>query len=159
MLRMAGQSNRLDEYNEIAGPNFLFPEGSDESLAGPSYRISGTEVLLETHCYNRHERDIGKAGDGEPWTSKWTKPVCYIKVAFKERAWVSAERLHIAEHGRMLHRYYHGVRVSFSNGGTFFFYDLNNLVSALTDMLVLLRVPKQIILIFMIYCLGSLSKI
>merc|ERR1711963_1363189 len=104
----------------------------------PHLRTTGVMVRLEMRYQNRHERVDGTI-----------VAVCdiYVQVA---PAWMSSSfndyfSLGSRDHAQYLYRYRQGVVFSFVEGGSFAFFDYNQLLTSIVNAFVLMTIPGGIL--------------
>jgi len=145
---LSGEPNILDEHQPSAGPN---AKPGAQHVDGPIARLTGLEVVIDIECrrllFWRSESD-------------WDGPVCHMTVRRGRQLWSSAEQYDtFAMNGGTRHRLYHGVRVRCRSHGVVEFIDFNSIFLNLVSIIVLMRIPKTIILVFACTFLGHVSKI
>eukprot|EP00746_Dinoflagellata_sp_MGD_P154210 gnl/MRDRNA2_/MRDRNA2_84698_c0_seq1.p1 gnl/MRDRNA2_/MRDRNA2_84698_c0~~gnl/MRDRNA2_/MRDRNA2_84698_c0_seq1.p1 ORF type:complete len:751 (-),score=114.32 gnl/MRDRNA2_/MRDRNA2_84698_c0_seq1:250-2502(-) len=135
----------LSNVETKLGRNFL--QGAH--LEGVLTRLAGTEIFVEVSYHNKWTHNI----------PGWDGPVAILTID-SQPAWSSFPQLQVLDkHGSMRHRYYHGVRIHFVSKGEFAWVSMNQIIGALTSVLVFVRVAKKLIFYFTIKCLGLVSQV
>jgi len=153
ILNLAGIPNFLDEINEAAGPNVL--QGATHRK-GPVGRLSGVEIKLRLECSDRRPSNI----DFTDFLSSYQGTVCYLSASKTLRPWVfQMWESSLDPEGGVRHVLLHGIRIICESDSTFHKMDVKSVFNYLISLLVLWKVPKVLITIFMTNCLGQLSAV
>lgn len=136
----------LDSVDPNFAPNLK--EGA-QIQRGLLARIAGVDVSVEMSYQNP---EIHGRGD-------WKGPVCELRVHATTR-WTARPLLNTpGEHSTRL-RWYNGIRVQFTQSGTFGWVNTNMaLIEFLTSVLVFIGLAKKVVFFFAMHCLGQLSNV
>lgn len=136
----------LNKVEPELGKNFL--EGA-EHPEGVLTRMAGTQIFLEMSYHN-------------PWAysvKDWYGPVAILTITCQP-SWSSNPQLQVFNaNGSLRHRYYQGIRVTFTSKGRFAWVSMDQIISVMTSILVFIGVAKKIVFIFTVRCLGIVSSV
>jgi len=148
ILDLAERRNWLDEPHSSLGNNYL----KDAAIpAGPIGRLSGLEIGLHLVCYNSLGRPYGVA-DG------WKGSVCTIQAIPSEGTWVS-RAAHYAMGDHALLYSFHGVRLRIVAQRSNLHVNLGDIFQWLANIWVFLHLPRGILAVIVVWCLGGLSSV
>eukprot|EP00746_Dinoflagellata_sp_MGD_P080387 gnl/MRDRNA2_/MRDRNA2_32095_c0_seq1.p1 gnl/MRDRNA2_/MRDRNA2_32095_c0~~gnl/MRDRNA2_/MRDRNA2_32095_c0_seq1.p1 ORF type:complete len:761 (+),score=104.37 gnl/MRDRNA2_/MRDRNA2_32095_c0_seq1:93-2375(+) len=139
----------LDVVQSELGQNFLEGAKHPEGLLT---RIAGLKLWIHVQYYNQW---------AVPQSVDWHGPIAIIQIKTTEApAWVSRPKVQVLDaNGSQRLRYYHGIEIQLTAGGSFAWVSTDAILGIMTQILVFAGLAKKVVYLFTIRCIGLISEV
>jgi len=121
--------------------------------------FTGADVGAQISCYNTDYDLQAVVVSGHSLGARFNKPVCVLRIRLYRPEFLASVRAE-KNHGRFMEEKQHALRLKVSgSSGQFRAWDFSAILTQLVSMLVLLRLPSQVIRFIALNLLGQLSVV
>mmetsp|Transcript_33758 Transcript_33758/g.73889 ORF Transcript_33758/g.73889 Transcript_33758/m.73889 type:complete len:952 (+) Transcript_33758:79-2934(+) len=151
LINLVGDQEALDEPQVSQGPNYLpgafYPQG-------PTSRVIGFNIEVNVECRNYEWSEVSAL-----ITRDHDGPICTVNFNRLPVDPRELQETNIFPNGDRLRRVFRGIFLSTFARGRLRFYSTANVLQAMVNALVLIRIPMQVVLFLALNGLGLLSVI